>query len=148
MCVTQGEYICHEWGDIPLEEDLPNEIQTTLTKNLNLWKSKNITSYSFDTDIDNIWFHKHFTATVVKNKIVDIQTPPPISFLDNTISKENQKTIDDYFDLIQDAINKNYYLINVEYDSTYGYPTAISLDYNKNMMDEEIAYHLSNFKKN
>jgi hypothetical protein len=57
-----------------------------------------------------------------------------------------QKSVQDYFDLIQDAIDENAFSIDVSYDPTYGYPVDIGIDYDQNMADEEVGYRLSSFE--
>ena len=46
-------------------------------------------------------------------------------------------SVDDAFKIIQDAITNNVDSLEVEYDTTYGYPTKINIDYNFMIADEE-----------
>jgi len=54
------------------------------------------------------------------------------------------QNVDDFFSIIQDAINDAAAVI-VEYDSTYGYPTYISIDYGFMLADDEIGYTIHGF---
>ena len=46
-------------------------------------------------------------------------------------------TIDSLFDVIQDAITGEADQLTVSYDSEYGYPTDIEIDYMSNSIDDE-----------
>jgi len=56
------------------------------------------------------------------------------------------KTIDKLFGVVEDAIKRQTDEISVTYDSRFGYPTHIRIDYLKEAVDEEIAYKASEFK--
>jgi hypothetical protein len=60
---------------------------------------------------------------------------------------EKYKTIPKLFNVIQDAINRKAYSLNVQYNSQFGYPTQISIDYNSQIADEEIYLTIENFQK-
>ena len=54
------------------------------------------------------------------------------------------ETISTFFELIDQAQKKSAYKIEVDYDSAYGYPKSIDIDYHQRMVDDEIAF--SNIK--
>ena len=56
-----------------------------------------------------------------------------------------QKTISDYYKLIDKAYKQNAYRVKVKYDPRYHYPKYISIDYDKNIADEEVAYTIKGF---
>lgn len=56
------------------------------------------------------------------------------------------KTVEDLFAVIQDAIQRNAASITAKYDPHYGYPTSISIDYDRMMADEETYYTASNMR--
>ncbi|MCC5617356.1 DUF6174 domain-containing protein [Nostoc sp. CHAB 5836] len=60
---------------------------------------------------------------------------------------EKYKTIPKLFNVIQDAINRKAYSLNVQYNSKFGYPTQINIDYNSQIADEEIYLTIENFQK-
>ena len=45
--------------------------------------------------------------------------------------------VEGLFQLIADAQAQHYYKVDVEYDSELGFPTKISIDANKEMVDDE-----------
>ena len=53
-------------------------------------------------------------------------------------------TVDGLFDIIQDAIDREAYDILAEYDAELEYPTAVSIDYDSHIADEERAFTVSN----
>ena len=60
------------------------------------------------------------------------------------ISNEVQ-TIHGLFDIIQDAIDGNANQIDVTFDTTYGYPSSIYIDYDPMLVDEEYSVEIDAF---
>ncbi len=56
------------------------------------------------------------------------------------------KTVDELFDFIETLKDGNADSLIVQYDSTYGYPTNIYVDFIKNAVDDELCYNSSNLK--
>ncbi len=52
-------------------------------------------------------------------------------------------TVDDLFDLIDDAIERGAQGLTVAYDGSLGYPTEISIDYDLEVADDEITINAS-----
>jgi hypothetical protein len=59
-----------------------------------------------------------------------------------TSDPERYMTVDELFDLLQEAIDANAYRIDVEYHPTLGYPTDAFIDYDAMMADEERGFTL------
>jgi len=59
--------------------------------------------------------------------------PVPLSYASSFPSAEQ------LFDAIQDGIDRRAYLIEVDYDPTYGYPTSVYIDYDRNRTGEELS---------
>lgn len=55
-------------------------------------------------------------------------------------------SIDDLFGKIRDAIEHKAASLEVTYDPQYGFPTRISIDYDRMMADEELSLSVSDFK--
>jgi hypothetical protein len=47
-------------------------------------------------------------------------------------------SVEQLFDAIQDGIDRRADRIDVDYDPTYGYPTNVFIDYDRNIADEEL----------
>lgn len=54
-------------------------------------------------------------------------------------------TIVSLFNTIEDAINRGAYKLTATYDDNYGYPVDVSIDYDKNAIDEEFGFNVSGF---
>ena len=125
--------------------DKPSEVHKKLDENKKLWKNKNIQNYSFVVQISCFCLPEEKKQITVKNaelfeaKFIPSNTP----IEDN--SKE--KTIMAYFDMIQDALDKNAHLVSVVYDKTYGFPVSISINQDKQMTDGEIHYTITHFNQ-
>lgn len=125
--------------------DAPSKIHKNLDKNKKLWENTNIKHYSFV--VKRSCFcpreeNRHITiqnGKVTKAKYIPSNTPLP--------KTTKVKKIEDYFDIIENALAKNAYQITVSYDKTYGYPSDIAIDYDKQMADEEIYYAITHFQK-
>ncbi|MEP1742714.1 MAG: DUF6174 domain-containing protein [Kangiellaceae bacterium] len=60
--------------------------------------------------------------------------------------KSSLRTIEQHFDIIDEAISDNGFRLEVEYHPEFGFPTVISIDYAVNVEDDEVAYYLSNLQ--
>lgn len=58
---------------------------------------------------------------------------------------EKARTIEDVFDFIESIDVNSVASLIVEYDDKYGFPTLVSIDYDVNIADDEIAYIYSEF---
>lgn len=66
--------------------------------------------------------------------------------VDNHLSEQLKPflySVDDSFRLIQQAINDEAYTLEVSFDSEYGYPTAITIDGDLNIADDELSLSFS-----
>lgn len=57
-------------------------------------------------------------------------------------------TIEGLFDTIQDAIDRDAAEITVAFNPTLGYPTSVSIDYSRQIADEEFIVGISDFMPN
>lgn len=62
------------------------------------------------------------------------------------VDEDRGETVDDLFDLIEDAYERKAEVVAAEFHPEYGYPTSLSIDYSSMMADEEIGYHISDLK--
>lgn len=49
-------------------------------------------------------------------------------------------TISQLFDFIRDAIARDAYRFEAEFDPRLGYPVRVSVDFDREMVDEEVVY--------
>ncbi|QSJ19344.1 hypothetical protein JYQ62_11835 [Nostoc sp. UHCC 0702] len=59
---------------------------------------------------------------------------------------QQYNTIPKLFNVIQDAINRNAYSLNVRYNAPLGYPTQIDINYDAQIADEEVYLTIENFQ--
>jgi len=121
--------------------------QQTYNKYKALWDKSGIQSYTFVMErtcfcpIEENTQVKVAQHTLVEAKYIPSNRPynkEQLSYL---------KTINQYFNLIQEAIDNKVYKLTVTYDKTYGYPSYIYIDTDKQMVDEEISYTLTHFNQ-
>ncbi len=53
------------------------------------------------------------------------------------------RTVDQLFELLDEAIRTNAYRITAEFDSQSGYPSDFFIDYSENAADEEFGYRIT-----
>ena len=123
-----------------------------LNKNRQLWQSQQIENYKWSERISCFCAGPLERDVFVLNHIKD-----SVSFDETGIPPENLEdlreyifnsshTIEDAFDLIEELLNRETFFLLIEYDEVYGFPTLISVDYQENVADDEIAYIYTNFE--
>ncbi len=55
--------------------------------------------------------------------------------------------VDGVFDFIQDAINQNAAAIDVDYNSTFGYPTDVIIDFSRSQLTDDTQFLIGEFKQ-
>lgn len=108
------------------------------------WRAQGFDSYSFmlqrlcfcagGTDPATVVVHKGERISVT---VVETGEPVPAEFAQYYL------TVAELFDFIEDAIDREAYSIEVEYEASLGYPTSIAIDYLRNVIDEEMAFEAS-----
>ena len=114
-----------------------------LIENKKRWKDAQTKNYSFVVKKSCFCpYEENIQISVDNEKVIESKYIP--SNISINIDKK-QKTIDGYFNIIEEAINENVYALSVNYDALYGYPKVISINYDEQMVDEEISYSLTHF---
>ena len=121
------------------------QARDTLETNRALWTSQALTDYSY-----------HFKRSCFCGE--PSISPVTIEVHDSEISvtyEDGQPMEQEYlqyfpdipglFGIVDNAISKADSL-DVQYDSSYGYPTHISVDFMKNAIDDEVAYEAGNLE--
>ncbi len=144
--------------NLPVMSKSPIEIaQSPASKNLNLrllnsnrrfWNQRNISSYDYTLSNSCFCIGDARGPVVIKvrngqtTSITSVATGQPV----NPEFFQNYNTIPKLFDVVQDAINRRAFSLNVQYNARFGYPTQINIDYNSQIADEEIFLTIENFK--
>ena len=105
------------------------------------WEASGIDSYVFE--FQRLCFCPPVVIRQVRIEVVDgavssavyVDTGDPVD--DPSVSVP---TIEDLFDEIQDAIDREADSLETEYDSQAGYPISVSIDYIEQAIDDEMAF--------
>jgi hypothetical protein len=122
-------------------DDKYTQIQTDLDAATARWVSQSIVDYKFISKLSCFCLPDYVKAvylTVLNGRIdsgifVEDQTKSDSDVLNS------HHSIDEQFNLLQNAIDEKAHEIRVEYDEKYGYPTEIYIDYVEIIADEEYA---------
>ncbi|WP_338421770.1 DUF6174 domain-containing protein [Nostoc flagelliforme] len=117
--------------------------------NKGLWDRANI--YNYHITVSNSCFcitdARGPVVIRVRNgqptSITSVATGQPV----NPQFFQKYDTIPELFNVIQDAINRKAYNVDVEYNAKLGYPTKINIDYDSRIADEEIFLTIENFQE-
>ncbi|MBN3870656.1 MAG: DUF6174 domain-containing protein [Nostoc sp.] len=149
--------------NLPVMSKSPIEIaQSPASNNLNLrrlekrlefnrrfWNQQNISNYDYELSNSCFCIPDARGPVVIKvrngktTSITSVATGQPV----NPELFQNYNTIPKLFNVIQDAINRKAFSLNVRYSAKFGYPTQIDIDYNSQIADEEKYLTIENFKE-
>ncbi len=123
-----------------------SELQAELNTAKAMWNQQDINDYQITT--------QRSCLCIVKGDVVNIVEQGQMSSAfyagngRNLTTEElaEQKTIDEFFAVIQQAIDVEASSLVVSYHATFGYPTQISIDYDQLVADDEIYYQLFDLK--
>ncbi len=114
------------------------------------WQALNIENYEFEQRVICFCvppagrFHK---ITVESGTIVEIIDPED----NRPLPSENFvffKTISQLLEFVESINPDSVAVFNIEYDSNFGFPSSIYVDFNQWIADEEIGYETRNFNSN
>ncbi|MEH2235614.1 DUF6174 domain-containing protein [Nostoc sp.] len=124
-------------------------LEKRLEFNRRFWNQQNISNYDYTLSNSCFCTPDARGPVIIKvrngqtTSITSVATGKPV----NPEFFQNYKTIPKLFDVIQDAINRKAFSLNVRYSARFGYPTQIDIDYNSQIADEEKYLTIENFKK-
>lgn len=116
--------------------------------NRRLWSSKNIYNYRYTLSNSCFCLAEARGPVVIEvrngqtTSITAVNPEQPI----NPQFFQKYSTIPKLFNVIQDAIKRQAFSLNISYDHQLGYPTQISIDYNSQIADEELFLTIENFE--
>lgn len=119
-----------------------------LNLNRRLWDKQNISNYRYTFSNGCFCIPEARGPVIIevrngKTTITSVATGQPVA---NPELFDNYNTIPKLFNVIQDAINRQAYSLNINYSPKFGYPTQINIDYNSQIADEEIYLTIENFE--
>ncbi len=124
------------------------EVEQTLSQMEATWQAQGQADYRFQFRWECFClpgYREPVWVTVRVNEIESVRAVEPNP--DVTLPDVSEyRTVPGLFDLIRDAIERDAYRIEVEYDEAMGYPTSAYIDYEENVVDEERGFHVSEFE--
>lgn len=131
----------------------PQLSQAELLKaNSDLWRSKQVKNYNFTLHATC------FCGLAPRSPVrIEVRNGKPVSIV--TLNKENTfyfvpeaykdyNTLDNLFERIEEAANREPDFISVSYDETLGYPTSFTVDQRKAVFDDEKTLSVKDFESN
>ena len=122
-------------------------LREELQENRQLWRSQTLKDYQY------IYQQQCFCPPPSNNSLEVFVKNDTIIKTVNLNNNENikdltfAKTVEELFNIIEDAIKRNADEILITYDSLLGYPTRVAIDYEKILADEEITYTVEKLTK-
>lgn len=125
--------------------------ESTFQQNQTKWETQNIDHYSFTIAVSCFcpFANVEVTYEVQNGQVVSqsVQTSQdnPVDEAQVSDFYRDYNTVDKVFDYVGRAVNEAD-KTTVEYDSTYGFPTEVSVDWIELAADDEMYLTLSNFE--
>ncbi len=118
-----------------------------LKENRQLWRSQQIENYQYiyqQRCFCPLPSNEPLKVSVKNDKITQV-----VNLNNNQVITDLTlpKTIEELFNIIKDAIQRNADEILITYDPTLGYPTRVEIDYQKILADDEITYTVKDLSK-
>ncbi len=116
---------------------------------LSQWDELNIEDYEYEQRVICFCappagrFHKITVESGAIVEIVDVEDGSIVADEHNFF-----KTISELLEFVESINPDSVALINVEYDSSFGFPSFVYVDFNQGIADEEIGYETRNFNRN
>lgn len=129
-------------------DDVSTE-QSKLNSARDLWKSHKIVNYKWNERLScECGGSLERTVTVINGDKSKVDFDESLLFdgytYDDVLKASN--TVEESFVFIERLLNKNVASLTIEYNKEFGYPTLISVDYDKDTIDDEIIYYYSNLE--
>ncbi len=122
------------------EDDDPSEVAQQRRQ----WERLGFDAYEYDLTI--FCFCPHVDPVRVQ---VRADTVFSVTLVETGAPVEDPfraRTIDELFDVIEDAVAQEANQLDVEYDEAFGYPSRIYVDYRINVIDEEVTFVAENLR--
>jgi hypothetical protein len=124
---------------------------STFQQNQDKWESQNINHYRFTVAVScfcpfaNVEVTYEVQNGQVLNQSVQAPTDNPVDEAQVSDFYQSYNTIEKVFGYVVGAI-KEADETTIEYDSTYGFPINVSVDWIKQAIDDEMYLTISNFE--
>jgi hypothetical protein len=109
------------------------------------WKSHNISDYSYTFTENCACSETEDIDIVVVSNQVSSATYSDSGIPVTGDDLARVRTIDEVFDIIQEAIDDGYFFINIDYHLEYDYPSIFEIDPDGGIDDDIVIYSIQNF---
>ena len=142
------------WFSCSPTNHIHEDMRPILKQNQKIWLNAAFSNYNFKygKSCSECAPQGIFWVKVIADTVFSVERDS--SEIDGVTMQENIEwvrkltpTIDGLFEIIQHAIDSDAAILSVEYDSTYGYPIDIQIDYDKQTIDDEVHYFASDLKE-
>lgn len=131
-------------GDLLIDKGKENS--NALETNREKWGLRNIKSYQYQLRascfcMQDVTANKQVTVSDgIVTEALFLQTSNYLTAEELT----RVKTVEQLFAIVEGAINSKAYILEVSYNKESGYPETISIDYKKDVVDDEVTYYANN----
>jgi len=115
-------------------------VSTALAEAKARWTASGIRTYELDREIRCFCYDGGDTirCTVVNDSVVSVINLRTHEAVDTKLHMP--ATVQDFFDIIEEARSRRAAKVKVSYDPTYGVPTEIDIDWIQRAIDDEVTY--------
>ena len=124
-------------------------LQADLDESRALWDAAAISDYSIRSQRRCFFCGVTFIPVRITvrgdtiDTVTDLDTDDPVT----EPAPGTFLTIDELFDVIQEAITQSASDINVRYDEVFGYPTDIDIDFSRSFRNDEALFEIGEFQQ-
>ena len=117
----------------------PTTPENDLADYRTLWEAQRLTDYTFDVVRNCFCLARADVRVTVKGGVIT-----GVTELASEVAHDPElfRTVDGLFDLVQDAYDRDAHEVQVDFNSSRGYPIRIWIDYVEMMQDEEMGFTL------
>ena len=117
----------------------PTTPENDLADYRTLWEAQRLKDYTFDVVKNCYCLGRADVQVTVQGGVIT-----GVTELASEVAHDPElfRTIDGLFDLVQDAYDRDAHEVQVDFNSSRGYPIRIWIDYVEMMADEEIGFTL------
>lgn len=123
------------------------ELQRELNRNRRHWEAQAVDDYRYVARRGC-----YCPTEVVAPVVVEVRDGEVVSVVYQESGEAVQVTysalwpMEEVFGIVQEAIDRDAVEVTVHYDPDYGFPRDIGIDYSENVVDEEVAYTITDFQ--
>jgi Family of unknown function (DUF6174) len=111
------------------------------------WNNQGLESYTFNYNNSCfcLWASVTFKIAVFENKIVNVSDTAGKEAVDST-EYQYFYTIDQLFDLLEEADKQNAAQLDYSFNKDFGYPEHIYVNYSEQIADDESSYTIDSLR--